>query len=167
MHRPAFGTYSEITSAITLRPSNFSDRYVAAKPTPYSFSSKHQPTLAGGVLNVGQPVWLEPSVPHSRGGNRRAYADQLGFILLDSRWLLRKDALDASPMGCFAATLVAARSQQKGCTMRPAEYSKTFVVMQDVAYNAIDEDGSHIRPPRRDAAGWPPCLGAGKRGTAW
>ena len=26
--------------------------------------------------------------------------------------------------------------------MRPAEYSRTFVVMQDVAYAAIEEDGS-------------------------
>ena len=97
MQKHEFSTFSEINPIIPLRPPVFCDRYVAAQPTPYSFYSKHQPALAGGVLRGGQPVWLEPSVPQSRGGNVQAFSDQLGLIVLDSRWLMRTDAPNDGP----------------------------------------------------------------------
>ena len=141
MHKPVSGTHSEINPVLSLRPAIFCVRYVASQPTPYSFSSKHQPSLAGGVLRGGQPVWLEPSVLQFRGGNVQAFADQLGVILLDPRWLLRKDA-DSQSSGYFGATVGTTTVKAGGDPMKPAEYSETFIVMQDVAYSAIEEDGS-------------------------
>ena len=85
-----FNGGSQLATLSPLHPTAFRECYVAARPVPYRFSSECQPAFAGGVLRGGQAVWLESAVVQQ--GSVQGFVDQLGFIVLDSGWLKKKDA---------------------------------------------------------------------------
>ena len=78
------GTFSNIS-----HPPTFSLPYLVAQPTPYCFLDSDLPRYSGGVLRGGSTVWLREPLPPATHGDVCAFADGLGRVSLDGRWLIR------------------------------------------------------------------------------
>jgi hypothetical protein len=81
------------TTLATSRPAAFYEHYIASRAVPYRFvESRLRPSSSGGVLPVGQAVWLEQVIRRTMlSPNVRAYVENLGFVSLDPRLIKKGD----------------------------------------------------------------------------
>ncbi len=79
-----------------LRPDAFKQPYVAIRHIPYLSCDSSQDS-SGGVLSRGQTVWTNEAYESKRySATATAFVDEIGFVSLDSGWLVRADVLTPS-----------------------------------------------------------------------
>jgi hypothetical protein len=72
-----------------MKPKEYRDLYTVTRNAPYLTGEGGTPRC-GGVLNIGKAVYLQERSKEKRpGGSVSAYAEGIGVILVDSRFLIR------------------------------------------------------------------------------
>jgi hypothetical protein len=72
-----------------MKPKEYRDLYTLTRNAPYLTSEPGTPRC-GGVLNTGKTVYLKQRVGEKRSrGSVSAYAEGIGVIQIDSRFLMR------------------------------------------------------------------------------
>jgi hypothetical protein len=72
-----------------MKPKGYCDLYTVSRNAPYLTSEGGTPRC-GGVLNMGKAVYLQEGAKEKRpGGSVLVYAEGIGVILVDSRFLMR------------------------------------------------------------------------------
>jgi hypothetical protein len=84
-----------------MKPKEYRDLYTLTRNAPHLTGEAGTPRC-GGVLNIGKAVYLQEGVKEKRStGPVSAYAEGIGIILIDSRFLMRtyNPEVGASPPG--------------------------------------------------------------------
>jgi hypothetical protein len=72
-----------------MKPKEYRDPYTLTRNAPYLTGEGGTPRC-GGVLNIGRAVYLQEGTKEKRlSGPVSAYAEGIGVILVDSRFLMR------------------------------------------------------------------------------
>ena len=72
-----------------MKPKEYRDLYTLTRNAPYQTGEGETPRC-GGVLNIGKAVYLQEGAKEkSPSGPVSAYAEGIGVILVDSRYLMR------------------------------------------------------------------------------
>jgi hypothetical protein len=72
-----------------MKPKEYRELYTLTRNAPYLTGEGATPRC-GGVLNIGKAVYLQEGAKEKRpSGSVSAYADGIGVILVDSRFLMR------------------------------------------------------------------------------
>lgn len=75
-----------------MKPSQYRETYTLARNAPYQIDDEAYKGTPwnGGVLNIGRVVFLNKQAAEKKPiGSVSAYADGIGVISLDSRFLIR------------------------------------------------------------------------------
>lgn len=75
-----------------LKPHEYREQYVVTKDMPYLKKDGRQsgPQPTSGFLHTGRVVYLSPEARKSEEDREiAAYADGIGLLLLNARWLKR------------------------------------------------------------------------------